>query len=56
MNRPELTPHERALIAGRVDYRGYTPDDEVPEPSEAPSEPAGVSKAAAEHEPGPEAS
>lgn len=43
MKRPELTPHERELIGDSLRYRGYTPDDDVPEPAEGPSEPAGPS-------------
>jgi hypothetical protein len=43
MKRPELTPYERELLGGHVHYRGYTPDDDVPEPTEGPSEPAGPS-------------
>ncbi|TCC62225.1 hypothetical protein E0H73_16095 [Kribbella pittospori] len=45
-NRRELTPYERELMSDPVHHRGYTPDDDVPEPTEAPSEPAGASKVA----------
>lgn len=48
MKRPELTPHERELIDDGLRYRGYTPDDDVPEPAEGPSEPAGASAPAAD--------
>jgi hypothetical protein len=60
MNRPadgpELTSYERELIGDRVNvhYRGYTPDDDVPEPLEGPSERAGPSVPAADREPSPE--
>lgn len=46
MNRPKLTSHERELIGDRVHFRGYTPDDDVTEPVEGPSEPAGPSASA----------
>lgn len=45
-NRRELTPYERELMSDRGSDRGYTPDDDVPEPTEAPSEPGGASKVA----------
>lgn len=39
-----LTPHERELIAEGAADRGFTPDDEVPEPTQGPSEPGSVSR------------
>lgn len=42
MNRHEPTAHERELLGDPLDYRGYSPDDDVPEPVEGPSEPAGA--------------
>ena len=48
MKRPELTPHERELLDDSLRYRGYTPDDDVPEPVEGTSEPAGPSAPAAD--------
>ncbi|MGH3623383.1 MAG: hypothetical protein ACRDQ5_16565 [Sciscionella sp.] len=44
-DRPELTSYERVLIDSDPDFRGYTPDDKVPEPTVGPSEPAGPAKA-----------
>jgi|SoiMethySBSTD1v2_1073268.scaffolds.fasta_scaffold4623569_2 hypothetical protein len=55
-NRRELTPYERELMNDRVPYRGYTPDDDVPEPAEGPSEPAGPSKVAPKPGDSPESS
>jgi hypothetical protein len=43
MSRRELTPHERELLEESLRYRGYTPDDDVPEPAEGPLDPAGPS-------------
>ncbi|WP_154814410.1 hypothetical protein [Actinophytocola xinjiangensis] len=43
MNRPEPTPYERELIDEQHHHRGYSPDDDVPEPTEGPTEPAGPS-------------
>jgi hypothetical protein len=48
MKRPELTPYEQQLLEESLRYRGYTPDDDVPEPAEGPSEPAGPSATAAD--------
>ncbi|GAB2969021.1 hypothetical protein [Saccharothrix stipae] len=53
MNRPELTLFERELLGDPIHHRGYTPDDDVPEPMEGPSEPAGTSIAAVDHTPEP---
>ncbi|MFD2028426.1 hypothetical protein [Promicromonospora aerolata] len=46
MKRPELTPHEQELLDESLRYRGYTPDDDVPEPAEGPLDPAGPSASA----------
>lgn len=54
MTHPELTPYEKELLADAVHVRGYTPDDDFPEPTEGPSEPAGISTTAADDGPGPE--
>ncbi|HEY0500939.1 MAG TPA: hypothetical protein VGD48_34705 [Kutzneria sp.] len=43
-DEPELTSYEQALLGSPVEYRGYTPDDDIPEPTVGPSEPAGPSK------------
>jgi hypothetical protein len=43
MNRPELTTYEQELLGDPVHCRGYTPDDDLPEPTEGPSEPARTS-------------
>ncbi len=51
MSSPELTPEERKLLSDPLHYRGYTPDDDVPEPTEAPSEPAGPAAPGADRQP-----
>ncbi|GLZ29827.1 hypothetical protein Lesp02_20170 [Lentzea sp. NBRC 105346] len=43
---PELTPHEKELLAGPDDRRGYTPRDGVEEPAAAPKDPASASQPA----------
>ncbi|GHH88245.1 hypothetical protein GCM10018793_67230 [Streptomyces sulfonofaciens] len=40
---PDLTPHELELLAEAAQFRGYTPRDDVPEPDQGPTGPAGAS-------------